>query len=678
MDSATFKIKLFRDDYTYATLPEVVASDVIVVKNLTKEDAAEVVNSVNVMYTDRFNFELKAAPYQDDSSISRIGINSQVVNMPYLMNPTYALKMATQIVLFSTAQLHTCQIEAPLEYDEYNTGDVFNLTDARNGLDKVTFRVLSKVRAGRGSEKITLSVMEDIFGIGEGSMGSGDNEPEYPVLIDVKYGIIKEAPYFITRGTDPAPDTSLGESLSSIIAFCVQPKNYIGFGLWYKLHVDTDFTQYSAGSMFNNSTSLDGSIGYNDTELTITTRHPYGGGAYVLIDDEIMYVYAKDLYTISVYRGMQDTLPEDHADGSIVYFFSIDSELSGSQEFRGVDVDSIYDFKLVSEALSGSQNPVDATTNSLTPENRSIRPYNAGGFVVNEYGYENDGVLWIGVADGSLIEWLNRNRLTGWYQEIIQTDSSITVESGVVYAVEIWDDTDTTLKRVENLINAEEYDYTTTLETTDFGALDDKIVKLSSKRLRSATPFVFTNTDNTSSITASTKTILWKGEDLTGKVQIGYSITLANTSLNNNTLTVNSITESGGDSTIIVDETCYDETLTGLDETLSVPDYWESYQKWSILVKRMSAPAITYDAPSRTFSFADVPGTYTTTTFFYTYGTATAPSTPSEPSDPTTSDTKGTSYTHPVGENVWIKVMARIETQGVPERLSAVAELKNY
>lgn len=606
IQNLVFKIKLFRNDYVYASLDEITVSSAYTISNITKKDNAEVVNDVTVTYRDRYTFKPKAAKYSDSASILSIGINPQNIDFEKCMNADYAAKIAAQTVLFSIANPSGLTLSGPLGLDKYNPGDVFKLTDPRYGWDGIVVRVLEKKRSRVDSEKIELSLIEDLFGIGESSFGTGNGNPVYPVLVDVLNPIVKEMPYFMNRQAYDDPDLSIGEGFALVFAMCSLSTGNTSFGSYYKLSTDPAYTFSGTGNPFIAIRTLDANIGLTDTAIvTDEGTLPSGYFKYIIIDDEIMGSYSTNpaTGTISAHRGLHDTLPAAHTAGAIIYFLVLPT---GSYDFetgRNYDIietllanGSQYNIRLNAEAWNGVQIATDAPQVDITIANRSIRPINAGGFKINGYSYEDDGILWIGFDAGTPITWLHRNRVLYWNTLTTQATTGQTKETGVLYCVEIWDSADANLIRTEDLINDDEYDYTTALEITDFSGLTDKIIKLKSKRLKA-----------------------------------------------------------------------------------NLIDYWESWQEWSIPVKRLTAPAGEFiEAGGLTVCNITNNTDYTAEKWYYEYTTAAEPSEPAEPSDPTTGSSFGTSpiLVIPVlgtNMNVWVK--ARGYKNGA---LSILLSIKNY
>jgi len=81
---------------------------------------------------------------------------------------------------------------------------------------------------------------------------------------------------------------------------------------------------------------------------------------------------------------------------------------------------------------------------------------------------------------------------------------------------------------------------------------------------------VYTIASASSAVVGSTKTWTIVGQDLTTYLTAGDSIVVAGTVSNNGTFTIVTATEGGGDTTIVVSETCTNETFTGPVGTITV------------------------------------------------------------------------------------------------------------
>ena len=109
----------------------------------------------------------------------------------------------------------------------------------------------------------------------------------------------------------------------------------------------------------------------------------------------------------------------------------------------------------------------------------------------------------------------------------------------------------------------------------------------------------YTNTNATSSVTALTKTILWKDADLTANISDGDYIKLKNTTDNDGIYTVDTISYSAPDTTIVVNEDLIDETFSDLDEVIV---YTKKLKIWFYRTVSLNSIGFGCDDPGESFS----------------------------------------------------------------------------
>ena len=83
------------------------------------------------------------------------------------------------------------------------------------------------------------------------------------------------------------------------------------------------------------------------------------------------------------------------------------------------------------------------------------------------------------------------------------------------------------------------------------------------------TTATYYNVNDTSSITASTNTIVWKGQDLTATLEAGDVFWLDNTASNDGTYTVDTIVFSTDTTIVVLEDTLVNETLDNADEAIT-------------------------------------------------------------------------------------------------------------
>jgi hypothetical protein len=152
-----------------------------------------------------------------------------------------------------------------------------------------------------------------------------------------------------------------------------------------------------------------------------------GIGTWAQIDDEMVAIDAISATSITVKRGLLDTVPVSHAAGARIYFWD---EFAGGDEQQYVDTD-VVDIKLQTVSSSGVLPLDSAPIDTVTMERRAIRPYPPGNVTINGEYFPDQ------VENGAVtVAWAHRDRLaqtTTTYAD--WTDGNIGPESGTTYTL---------------------------------------------------------------------------------------------------------------------------------------------------------------------------------------------------------------------------------------------------
>ncbi len=134
-------------------------------------------------------------------------------------------------------------------------------------------------------------------------------------------------------------------------------------------------------------------------------------------------------------RGVMDTVPADHASGSLVIFFS---DAPGLTQPTPYVADLTVQAKILPESNIGIFPLGSASYISLTTRSRFARPYPPGALVISGQSY---GVRFTYVLGSSAptFTWKSRNRLTQAAAKLLvrQDAGDITPEAGTIYKVAI-------------------------------------------------------------------------------------------------------------------------------------------------------------------------------------------------------------------------------------------------
>ena len=182
---------------------------------------------------------------------------------------------------------------------------------------------------------------------------------------------------------------------------------------------------------------------------------------YALIDAELFAVKAINALagTVTVDRGVLDTVPMKHVAGARIYF------VEGSQFFNTTQYLSgeIVQTKVLPVTGLGMLPEASASAISYTFAHRQVRPYALGKVRVNGFDY---GVAYI--TGAVTVTWAHRNRLMQTVYLVTQGESSIGPEPGTTYTVRIYGEAGT-LKHTETGITGTGWTYPISTEIAESG-----------------------------------------------------------------------------------------------------------------------------------------------------------------------------------------------------------------
>lgn len=478
-------IKLARADYDPTTLPVLTVDSVIGTPDYSRGSWRETTNLVNIRYASRAaNFDDRSIRAYDPANVAVTGeVRPQNIDFKGLSNSTSAALVATRVLKTLTYPLAKMKIVANRNAWQFRPGGVFKFTWVPLGIVNQVFRITRIAYGELLSGKITMDVVEDIFGINDVAFvsppSSGWINPVGAPLADTA-DHLEEMPYHIQS------EELLG---AGIFAMAMGVRNIAtaanNFQIWRDTgagFADTatfgDFCPSGllAGSYPALTAALDSggftisaasAIDLNLLEA-VTSADLTNGKNLALIDNEIVSWQTPTAnpdgsYTFApVLRGVMDTIPADHSAGARVWFFSAGVALANPGPPPTVDL-TIND-RLLPENSSGVLPVTSASTVSVTTRSRTLRPYPPGDLCMQAQAY---AVRFSTVTGDLVTTWKSRNRLTQTAAGplIAQDHADITPEAGTTYSVRIT--VGGSVIRTVTGIGAETYTYTADQRVTD-------------------------------------------------------------------------------------------------------------------------------------------------------------------------------------------------------------------
>jgi len=433
MSTGKWYIKLIRDDYDPNTLPEFGEDEIVTLKKFSRPTVANLINDVTVKFISRTdNYKKRSAGAANIANINSQGKRIQRTFEYYgIHKASLASTVATRELKQSSSGLFKATVIGNREMIDLQPGEVFKLSYPAFGITSVVVRVVD-VNYGRlNDNKISFSVVEDVFGVGDSIYGAPQDTgwvspAEDP--LDNTEAVIIDMPYIEAiraLGESTAQQLSPGVAIGMTLVPQSQGQA-LGFEDWRDYGTGSGYVR--AGSFnFLNSAVIAGAVAVDTADLVVTLEgltaleNEISIGDIAYYGGELMQVEALDTETgeATFARGVLDTVPISHSPGELLMFFNGSSPQS-AQQVSGVS----YDEKLLPWTGKAGLAIGSATPYSITLQERFKLPYPPARVTTFESG------------DDVRLDWRRRNRLEG-YNVRNQNDGDTTPESGQETRVEV-------------------------------------------------------------------------------------------------------------------------------------------------------------------------------------------------------------------------------------------------
>lgn len=467
-ETGLIDLKLIRDDYNVDDLPLFDYNSGLLSINKSETAAlTDAVSEIVVRYHDPIKNEdlqvraqnlalMQATEGVKSSSVSYLGIPTQEL----------AARIAQRDLKATAASANRYTVTLDRRAWRVYPGAVFRISAPDRGINNLVLRAGKVTDSTFTDGKITIEASLDVFGMPSVSFVAPEPSTWEPPLngpsaIDAK--LIREATYYdmirtlseanlaYVTNTSAALSTVAGRNDNQALSYIIRSRpdggsfaNYGGKG----------FAPYcrsvGALSYYNGTITFDSG---QDLSLIESTD-------LIQIGDEFMGVtnitYNADGIsgTMDVSRGCLDTIPQEHAHNSPIFF--IDGNIA-SDEVEYAAGETI-EVKLLSQTSAGSLDPDLAATTSLILSGRQARPYPPGAlFVVHSGGAWTPCFNAPPFTGDFQLQWTHRDRIT---QEDFPTghwEANVGPETGVTYNVRFYNSSNTLLRSItgisDNFIN---------------------------------------------------------------------------------------------------------------------------------------------------------------------------------------------------------------------------------
>lgn len=434
-----FHIKLIRNDYNVGTIPELNTTNVLRVDNFSRPVFDELGNTVIVKFYDRERRTDSSVSINNIALVQTQGrVISETLSFPGVCYNALAQRIALRELKALSHPLATCVIYANREASTLNPGDVFKLNHSDVSATAIVMRVL-KIAYGDGkSTRVKIECAEDVFSLSSNALiGTGVSswtDPRTPPT-PATNRLATEVPYYeLVQNlgqTNADNQLSLNEFAGFAFAVAANPGNAVNAtlsvdaGAGYEDVAVIDFCPFAQlnGAITKTSTTFPIDSGIDLSEVRI--------GTFCQIDSELMRVDVITSTSITVGRGVLDTVPATHADNAKIFFWD-DYTQGGDETEYGSGTTINLKIRPVNGA--GEVALADATADPITFNQRAVRPYAPGLYRINAAQYPAQ-LIGVDVT----LSWAHRDRLQQTSGTIIDQESgNIGPEAGTTYTATLY------------------------------------------------------------------------------------------------------------------------------------------------------------------------------------------------------------------------------------------------
>lgn len=434
-----FVLKLIRQDYDEEDLLVLNPSNVSQVQDFSRVQFGELVNSITVSY---WNSSIRDTSTLTVTDIALASTQGATINTSVKYDGFTTADIASRVAQRDLKALSTpiisCTVYANTDAEDLNIGDCFKLSWPDYDIDEVIMRVATIGYGDGKSNRVRLTCTQDVFAMPGTAYiaptppeGVPTNDPPVPVAERLAF----ELPYLeaVQQLGQSVVDSNLATQpyISYFAIAAGRPSSnslnarlYTDAGAGYQEQSTLDFCPFAKLSA--DIDEIEDSFAIEDVQDASEIQL----GSWFQIGTEIMEVVTIISGTITVKRGLLDTVPTKHTAGDTLFFWDLYATEDSTQYVIG----EVISGKLATVTGSGVLPLSSAPADSVTMAGRLIRPYPPA-------NVQLDGQYWPDQLQGVVpIVWAERNRLqqtgadyVGWYE------GTITPEVGQTYGYEEYD-----------------------------------------------------------------------------------------------------------------------------------------------------------------------------------------------------------------------------------------------
>ncbi|MBB3231695.1 phage tail protein [Halomonas stenophila] len=444
------RLKLVRDDYDPEQLP-VFGPHNSTLRAFDRKGWGDTINEINVVWTNPANEQTETVTVHDTANVNLQGgeIVSDTVEYIGIRTAELALRCATRDLLVGSSALATAELETNREGWRLLPGDVIALTWPDYGFESIPMRITDVDYGKPGDSKITLSLIEDVFGMPAQSYVESDGSAWVNPARDpepLTWEHITSVPYFaLAQQIGDAAAEAVDDTSDFDLVFGAHDLGGVfDYELMHQVpDANGDTVWTGAGTVDLAGRGLLQADIPRETITILGGLDSLAGGENFVqgtlvwigpIDPtgELGLIKAVDTAGHHIARGVLDTVPQEWPAGTPVW--ALHGDVLGS---TGVEraLSETATVRLLTNTANGQLDVSAAADVTTTMSGRLHLPYRPANVQVN-------GELWpdqeIPPDYPALVTWAGRNRLDETAVLNSWSDGHVTPEAGVTFEVVLY------------------------------------------------------------------------------------------------------------------------------------------------------------------------------------------------------------------------------------------------
>ncbi|MGE4551803.1 MAG: phage tail protein [Desulfovibrionaceae bacterium] len=379
-EAGTIVLRLIRDDYDPDTLAELGPDEIVSCGEFSRPALGQTTTELHLAWLDTDNTR-RTVYERDPAAAAMQGTNvAETLEYVAIRSAVLAQRVCARELRQRTGNLATVKLTCTRAAEGLKPGDVVRWRWPEFGVTAMVLRVVRVSYGTHAGGAVGLECVEDVFGQGAslitapaGSWWSNPvSEPR-----DAEAACL-EAPYwFVVRDVTGENEAVLGgfdQESGVLLVLAAQPS---ADALDFRLLVDSGagWADIAPGT-FTPAGQLAVALDPTDTVLTLAGASDLAeveAGDLAFVGGEIVLVQAVSGATLTVARGVLDTVPAAHAVGDVVYFDA--GRTLPSVEYAAGEGLAV---KVLPRTGRGTLAAAAATQHAVGMNARAARPYPPG------------------------------------------------------------------------------------------------------------------------------------------------------------------------------------------------------------------------------------------------------------------------------------------------------------